>query len=36
LCDLILAVYPVAFFWKVQLKLTVKVGLCCLMGFGIM
>ncbi|KAL1968738.1 hypothetical protein VTN77DRAFT_1564 [Rasamsonia byssochlamydoides] len=34
-CDLILAVYPVAFFWKVQLKLSVKAGLCCLMGFGV-
>lgn len=35
-CDLVLALYPVAFFWKVQLKLSVKAGLCCLMGLGIM
>lgn len=35
-CDLILALYPVVFFWKVQLNFRVKVGLCILMGLGVM
>lgn len=34
-CDLILALYPVAFFWKVRLSMRIKVGLCLLMGLGI-
>lgn len=33
-CDLILALYPVVFFWKVRLNTRVKVGLCVLMGLG--
>ncbi|KAJ5378165.1 uncharacterized protein N7496_005574 [Penicillium cataractarum] len=35
LCDLILALYPVVFFWKVRLDLRVKIGLCFLMGLGV-
>ncbi|KNG88921.1 hypothetical protein ANOM_002591, partial [Aspergillus nomiae NRRL 13137] len=35
LCDLILALYPVSFFWNVQLRLPVKTGLCILMGLGV-
>ncbi|KAJ5151591.1 hypothetical protein N7492_009886 [Penicillium capsulatum] len=35
LCDLILALYPVVFFWNVRLKLRVKFGLCFLMGLGV-
>ncbi|KAJ6115425.1 hypothetical protein N7486_001203 [Penicillium sp. IBT 16267x] len=35
LCDLILALYPVMFFWNVRLNRRVKVGLCCLMGLGV-
>lgn len=34
-CDLILALYPVVFFWRVRLNMRVKVGLCILMGLGI-
>ncbi|KAJ5101265.1 hypothetical protein NUU61_003487 [Penicillium alfredii] len=35
LCDLILALYPVVFFWNVRLNIRVKVGLCVLMGLGV-
>ncbi|OOQ84700.1 hypothetical protein PEBR_29028 [Penicillium brasilianum] len=35
LCDLILALYPVLFFWNVRLNLRVKIGLCVLMGLGV-
>ncbi|KAJ5640219.1 uncharacterized protein N7484_008081 [Penicillium longicatenatum] len=35
LCDLILALYPVMFFWNVRLNPRVKIGLCCLMGLGV-
>ncbi|KAJ5910653.1 hypothetical protein N7504_005296 [Penicillium tannophilum] len=34
-CDLILALYPVIFFWNVRLNRRVKIGLCCLMGLGV-
>lgn len=34
-CDLILALYPVVFFWNVRLNVRVKVGLCVLMGLGV-
>ncbi|KAN0077824.1 hypothetical protein V8E54_006128 [Elaphomyces granulatus] len=36
LCDFILALYPVTFFWELQLKRSVKIGLCMLMGLGIL
>lgn len=35
MCDLILALYPVVFFWKVRLNMRVRFGLCILMGLGI-
>lgn len=36
LCDLILAGYPVLFLWKVRLDMRVKIGICGLMGLGVM
>ncbi|KAJ5618513.1 hypothetical protein N7528_006624 [Penicillium herquei] len=35
LCDLVLALYPITFFWHVQLDRKVKIGLCILMGLGV-
>ncbi|KAJ5931120.1 hypothetical protein N7466_006613 [Penicillium verhagenii] len=35
LCDLVLALYPVVFFWNVRLNRRVKIGLCVLMGLGV-
>lgn len=35
LCDLILALYPIVFFWSVRLDRRVKLGLCVLMGLGV-
>lgn len=35
LCDLVLALYPVIFFWNVRLTTRIKVGLCLLMGLGV-
>jgi hypothetical protein len=31
-----LALYPIVFFWKVRLDMRVKIGLCFLMGLGVM
>ncbi|OXV05604.1 hypothetical protein Egran_06628 [Elaphomyces granulatus] len=36
LCDFILALYPITFLWELQLKRSVKIGLCMLMGLGIL
>ncbi|OJJ44531.1 hypothetical protein ASPZODRAFT_134612 [Penicilliopsis zonata CBS 506.65] len=33
--DMVLAIYPAIFFWNVQLQPLVKIGLCVLMGMGI-
>ncbi|KAJ5949796.1 hypothetical protein N7454_001380 [Penicillium verhagenii] len=35
MCDLVLALYPVVFFWNVRLNRRVKIGLCVLMGLGV-
>ncbi|KAJ5289221.1 hypothetical protein N7478_002251 [Penicillium angulare] len=34
-CDMVLALYPVMFFWNVRLNRRVKIGLCVLMGLGV-
>jgi len=34
--DFILALYPITFFWELQLKRSVKISLCVLMGLGIL
>lgn len=36
LCDTTLALIPVVFLWKVQINIRTKVGICCLMGLGLM
>jgi len=35
-CDLALALYPIVFLWPVKLRMRVKIGLCVLMGLGVM
>lgn len=35
LCDTTLALIPVVFLWKVQINIRTKVGICCLMGLGL-
>ncbi|KAJ5767788.1 hypothetical protein N7533_000371 [Penicillium manginii] len=35
LCDLLLALYPIVFLWTVKLEMRVKIGLCVLMGVGV-
>ncbi|KAJ5241792.1 uncharacterized protein N7469_000119 [Penicillium citrinum] len=35
-CDLALALYPIVFLWSVKLRMRVKIGLCVLMGLGVM
>ncbi|KAJ5979823.1 hypothetical protein N7481_007121 [Penicillium waksmanii] len=34
-CDLALALYPIVFLWTVRLQIRVKIGLCALMGVGV-
>lgn len=34
--DFAFAAYPILILWKVQMKLTTKIGLCCLMGLGVL
>ena len=34
--DFVLASYPILILWKVQLKFRTKVGLCCMMGLGVL
>lgn len=34
LCDWILATLPIVFMWNVQMRFTVKIGICILMGLG--
>ncbi|CAI7576641.1 unnamed protein product [Penicillium pancosmium] len=34
-CDLALALYPIVFLWTVRLQMRVKIGLCALMGVGV-
>lgn len=33
--DFVFASYPILILWKVQMKLSTKVSLCCLMGIGV-
>lgn len=35
-CDLALTLYPITVFWHLQMRRHVKVGLCVLMGFGVL
>lgn len=35
-CDLALALYPIVFLWSVKFRMRVKIGLCVLMGLGVM
>jgi hypothetical protein len=35
-CDAALALYPITVFWKLQLNFKLKIGLCVLMGVGLM
>ncbi|KAL2053771.1 hypothetical protein ABVK25_006076 [Lepraria finkii] len=34
--DFTFAAYPILILWKTQMKLSTKVGLCCLMGLGVL
>ena len=34
--DVMLAIFPIVLLWKVQIALRIKVGLCALMGLGLM
>lgn len=34
--DVILALYPIHLIWGVQMSKRLKIGLCCLMGFGLL
>lgn len=36
LCDTTLALMPTVFLWNVQMNMRTKVGICCLMGLGLM
>ena len=35
-CDLTLALLPIVFLWNAQIRLRVKVGICVIMGMGVM
>lgn len=35
-CDLCLALYPTTILWKLQMAFRLKLGLCILMGVGLM
>ena len=34
--DFAFSSYPILILWKVQMKLRTKIGLCCLMGVGVL
>ena len=36
LCDIALAILPIAFLWKVQISIRTKVGICCLLSVGLL
>lgn len=36
LSDILLAVYPVVFFWSLKISNKIKIGLCLLMAGGLM
>ena len=35
-CDFVLAVFPISIMWNLQMPLRRKIGICCLMGLGIL
>lgn len=36
MCDAMLAVLPTVFLWDLQIKLKVKIGICCVLGLGLL
>ena len=34
--DLLLAMLPIVFLWDIQITFKVKIGICCLMGLGVL
>ena len=36
LCDFTLAILPTFYLWNLQIRPQVKIGICCLMGFGVL
>lgn len=35
-CDFVLSVFPISIMWNLQMPLKRKIGICCLMGLGIL